>query len=151
MEVEGVNLAQLDYLKRLEAIRDEIIQDRKESKEFLGHITEAIRMIEGGGDFATHPDLPPGPAKLPHQKPIKTNPYKNLTTTSSVLNVLGKSGENLLDAREVMDRLLIGGWGDAIDDHLASTRACLSGMGKTIRVEKIGGINHYGLLPVGET
>lgn len=145
-----MNLAQLDYLKRLEAIRDEIIQDRKESKEFLGHITEAIRMIEGGGEFAAHPDLPPGPP--PKSPPlIKKQTYENLTTTSSVIHVLGRSPDLLLNAKEVCERLVDGGWGEGMKDPLSSTRACLSGMGKTIKAEKIGGILHYGLLPVEET
>lgn len=150
-----MNLAQLDYLKRLEAIRDEIIEDRKQSKEFLDHITEAIRLIEGGGDLAIHPDLPPRiehTTRQPHDPPaVKKLPYINLTTTSSVMNVLGKAGDDLIPAKVVMERLVDGGWGDDIKDHLASTRACLSGMGRSIKMEKIGGINHYGLLPVEET
>jgi hypothetical protein len=155
LEVESVNLAQLDYLKRLEAIRDEIIEDRKQSKEFLDHITEAIRLIEGGGEMATHPDLPPRTehtTQQPHQEPLKKKQtYENLTTTSSVIHVLGRSPSVLLNAKEVCERLVDGGWGEGMKDPLSSTRACLSGMGKTIKAEKIGGILHYGLLPVEET
>ena len=150
----------MNLLKRLEGIRDELQNRIQEDSQALSHVNSAIKLCDHDREIAYHPDLPgsleeredpPEPEEQPHQKPLKKKPYKNLTTNTSILNVLGKVRPNLITAVEVCEKLVEGGWGEEVKDQLASCRAALSHMRMNLKVEKVGRTQTYGLLDVEDT
>ncbi len=100
----------------------------------------------------------------PHTEPLLDDPisvkgrkrktmYKNLTTSSSIVNCLSRAGQPI-PATKVWEMLNAGGK----EISLATTRASLSSMRVSLKCEKIkvdtergpAKVTHYSLLPVSE-
>lgn len=157
-----------ELIENLTKIADDLRDDIQIKSQALSDLSGVIRSLEGR-EVVSHPDLPPlkKTPDVPPFKPAKPEPpeltkgevispgkgpYTNLTTRSSILNVLGKNrGNPPLNAADICVSLLNGGWGKRVKDPKASTSAALSGMRLELDVTKIDNISHYALFPVEDT
>ena len=158
VEIEGLKVSHTT-LGTFEEIRKEIREDLRVQSIALVKIDELIEVLEGENQIAFHPDLP-ATKQIPDAPPFKpakqesttrTDPYKNVTTRSAILNLLGKNRGTPLAAPEVCGLLMEGGWGEDTKDPVASTRAALSGMRLELKVTKIENVLHYELHAVEDT